>query len=65
MAEAMVRIERHGYQTVLSVHDQAVARIRKGRGSKEHFEQLLAEPPAWAGGLPIAASGWIGRRYRK
>ena len=64
LAEAMVRVEAAGYRVVMHVHDEIVAMLHDG-GSLKEFEEIMAEVPAWADGLPIGAEGWTGRRYRK
>lgn len=65
MAEAMLRTEAAGYKTVLSVHDEIIAEVDEGFGSKEEFLSLMVQNPTWAQDLPITASGWDGKRYKK
>jgi DNA polymerase len=65
MMEANLRVEQHGYEVILNVHDEVVAQAPVGHGSVEEFEKLLEETPEWAKGWPIKAEGWRGERYRK
>jgi len=62
---AALRVEKHGYPYVLSVHDENVCDVPLGHGSLEEFVKLMLVLPEWANGLPIAADGWEGERYRK
>lgn len=64
LAEALIRVEGAGYSVVMHVHDEIVAGLHDG-GSLEEFEQVMAEVPDWAEGLPLEAEGWVGRRFRK
>jgi DNA polymerase len=72
-AEAMVRLADAGYETwdpmghgiVLTVHDEIVCEVPKDFGSVEEFESIITALPAWAEGLPVAASAWTGERYQK
>lgn len=65
LVNGMLNAEKHDYQIVMHVHDEAVAEVKEGRGSVGEFEALLCELPAWAEGLPIKAEGWRGKRYKK
>lgn len=71
LRDAIVKLWRAGYRTVLHVYDEIVAEIVKGWGSVEEFERIMGEMPAWAHNAdgqpwPIrAAGGWRGERYRK
>ncbi|MCC2626581.1 MAG: polymerase [Thermomicrobiales bacterium] len=65
MAEAKLRARAAGYPTILTVHDELVAEVPAGFGDVKEFEQILTRLPGWATGLPIAAEGWRGHRYRK
>jgi DNA polymerase len=65
LKEADLRVEQHGYEVILDVHDEVVAQAPIGHGSVEEFEKLLEMTPEWAKGWPIKAEGWRGERYRK
>lgn len=65
MAEAMVRAEAAGYETVLTVHDEMLSEAPIGFGSVHEFEGLMAALPAWAAGCPVKAEGYCASRYRK
>lgn len=65
LVAGMLRMEAAGYPIVLHVHDENVAEVDVGYGSIKEVEQLMSVVPAWATGLPIAAKGFRGTRYRK
>jgi DNA polymerase len=62
---AMPRLEAKGYPIVLHVHDEIVAEVPIGFGSRQEFLQIITESPEWAAGLPIAAKVREGDRFCK
>lgn len=65
LAAAMLRLEAHGYDITMTVHDELVMEVPEDEGSLEEVEELAAVTPEWAAGLPMAAEGWRARRYQK
>jgi len=66
LAAALVRCEERGLRVVLHAHDEIVAEVPLEGGLRlEHLLTTMQEVPPWAAGLPLAAEGWAGTRYRK
>jgi DNA polymerase len=65
LCNAMFNVEAAGYPIILHVHDEPATEVKEGFGSQEEFDALMVDAPAWAQGLPLAAEGWRGKRYRK
>lgn len=66
LAHNMPIIEDAGYELVLTIHDEPITEAPDSpEFNAEHLSSLLAANPPWADGLPLAASGFEGYRYRK
>lgn len=68
MADAMVAAESHQILPVaLTVHDEVVCDVdeRHATEAAAELSRIMQAVPAWARGMPINASGFEARRYRK
>jgi DNA polymerase len=70
LADALVRLERHGFQSVLHVHDEVVCEVvaaseGAAEQQREVIESIMRTPPPWAAGLPLDVEGYVAKRYRK
>ncbi|HER2160759.1 TPA: DNA polymerase, partial [Streptococcus pyogenes] len=63
LAEALLRIEAAGHGVVFHVHDEAII---EGSGlTIEEVNDLMAQAPEWAEGLPLNSEGYITKYYMK
>ncbi len=63
---ATVNCEVNELPVVLSVHDELVVEVPDhSYYAVDRLIGLLATMPPWAKGLPLAATGWEGQRFRK
>ena len=66
LAEALLRFDAAGHKIVLHVHDSITVETDQPSATLvEELIRLLCVLPPWAAGLPLAAEGWHGRRWRK
>jgi DNA polymerase len=65
LVHGMLNAEAAGFPIVLHTHDEAAAEVPRGSRTVKEFEDIMSVLPEWASGLPITASGWAGKRYRK
>lgn len=65
LVNGLLKAESAGYSILAHVYDEVISEVPRGFGDVEEFEKLICELPEWAAGLPLTASGWRGKRYRK
>lgn len=66
LAAAVPAVEEAGYPIILTVHDELVTEPNDDpRLNAPGLSALLAATKSWAPGLPLAAHGFEGPRYRK
>lgn len=66
MALAMIGIaDSPVYDLLITVHDEAVAEVDKGRAVPAEFEAIMRKMPAAFMGCPITAESKLMERYRK
>lgn len=65
MAEAMFTLDEMSYTIVNTVHDEIICEVEAQFADLSEFIEYMQMPPEWAKGCPIAASGWVGERYKK
>lgn len=60
-------MDAEGIEVVLHVHDEIVAETDTEKSAElaERMKAIMVDPPAWAAGLPLAASGKVLARYGK
>ena len=57
LAEAMLRLEKEGFDIVCHVHDEVVLEVPDGKSSVEEVNEIMAVNPVWTEGLPLKAAG--------
>lgn len=66
LAAGMPEIEDAGYDIVLTVHDENLTETDDDdRFTADELSAMMTRERSWAKGLPLAAKGYEGYRYRK
>lgn len=63
LAEAMMRLEKKGFNIVMHIHDEAV--IESDSSSIEEINEIMYLVPSWAPGLILDADGFESEFYKK
>jgi DNA polymerase bacteriophage-type len=65
LAEAMLMVDRVGYEIVMHCHDEIIVEAPIGKGSLQEVCSIMSIPPEWADGLPLQAEGFECDYYKK
>lgn len=65
LAEAMLRLEKKGFDIVCHIHDEVVLEVPVGTSSVEEVNGIMAVCPDWCEGLPLKAAGFESPFYKK
>jgi DNA polymerase len=67
LTDATLNIMKAGYQVINLIHDEFLLLADEANAEQtlEDVLSLVTKPPAWAPDMPLAAEGWISKRYRK
>ena len=65
LAEAMLRLEKKGFDIVCHIHDEVVLEVPEGTSSVEEVNGIMAVCPDWCEGLPLKAAGFESSFYKK
>jgi DNA polymerase len=58
--------ESKGYEIVLDVHDEILSETPDDpKFTHKKLSKIMSTVPPWAPGLPLAAAGFEGKRYKK
>jgi len=67
LAEAMLRISRHGIRIATTTHDEivAVVPVDSAEQARSIMVKEMCVPPNWMKELPLACESFISDRYEK
>ena len=68
LANAMLNLEKDGYEIINSIHDEVLLLVDEDKAEEAldgEVMTIMTTPPKWAPDFPLAAEGWVSKRYRK
>ena len=67
LAEASLRLHDKGYNVINLIHDECLLLVEEqsAESALEDVMNIMTTPPTWAPDFPLAAEGWIAKRYKK
>ena len=65
LEDKKVILEEKGYDIILSVYDEIVAEMPKGKGNLDEFAEIMARREGFYENWPVFVDAWEGERYKK
>ena len=67
LAVASLNLEKAGYKVLNLIHDEVLLLVEEqsAESALDDVIKIMTTSPTWAPDFPLAAEGWISKRYRK
>jgi DNA polymerase len=67
LADATLNITKAGYEVINLIHDEVLLLVDEAGSDTALADviRIMTTPPDWAPDFPLAAEGWVSKRYRK
>ena len=67
LANAMLSLENVGFEIINSIHDEVLLLVDEDTADEASMSvtEIMVTPPKWALDFPLAAEGWVSKRYKK
>ena len=65
LAVALLRLDKAGYHTVFTVHDEIIAEEPEDGRTWQDMTEIMGQPIPWAPGLLLRSDGYTTKFYRK
>ena len=67
LANAMLNLENVGFEIINSIHDEVLLLVDEDTADEASMSvtEIMVTPPKWALDFPLAAEGWVSKRYKK
>lgn len=68
LANSMLVLDKNGYEVINSIHDEVLLLMDEDKAEealKNDVMTIMTTPPDWASDFPLAAEGWVSKRYKK
>jgi DNA polymerase len=67
LADATLNIMKAGYEVINLIHDEVLLLVEEqsAESALDDVIRIMTTPPTWAPNFPLAAEGWVSKRYKK